>query len=165
MEPTTLLIAATAASAFGAIQQGHSQAAALNAQAQASSYNAAVSRQQAEQALRVSSAQQMQLRREQRQQAGVRRAAAAQAGVGMGGSTADVLEQSRTLEELDALNVAYEGSLRARGFSTQADLDEFYARSYRSQAKSAKRAGYLQAAGNVASGSYQIGRAPRSTVT
>jgi hypothetical protein len=165
MDPATLIIAATAAQAVGSIMQANSQSAALQSQAQASSYNAAVSRQQSEQALQVSSAQQLQLRREQRQQAGVRRAAAAQAGVGSGGSTADILEQSRTLEELDVLNLAYEGSLKARGYSTQAELDDFYASSFRQQAKSAKRVGLFNAAGSIAMGSFQMNRFPNASST
>lgn len=149
-----LIIGASAFQAIGAIQQGQSQSAALQAQAAGSRYNAAVSRDQARQALQVSTAQQLQLRREQRQAAGRQRAAAAQAGIGDGGSVADIMEQSQTLAELDVLNVAYDGMLRARGYTTQADLDEFSARSYQSQAKAARRAGYFGAVGSLLQGAH-----------
>ena len=164
-----LVLGATALQAIGSIQQGNAQAAAYNTQAQGARYNAAVSREQAQQALRVSSAQQMQQRREARQFLGRQRAMAAQAGVGMGGSTADVLERSETLAELDALNLAYEGLMRARGYNTQADLDDFAARAYVGQAKSAKRAGAFGALGSLLSGAYAVsgsfgGAAPKSSV-
>ena len=128
----------------------------MQSQAAASRYNAQVSRDQAQQALGVSTAQQLQLRREARQLAGRQRAAAAQSGVGSGGSTADIMERTETLSELDALNVAYEGALRAHGYSTQAQLDEFNASAYDRQAKATKRAGLFNAFGNVASGAYAM---------
>lgn len=165
MEPATMMIAATALSAFGAVSQANSQAAGMDAQSHASSYNAAVSRQQADQALQVSSAQQMQQRREARQFLAKQRAGAAQAGVGMGGSAGDILEQSETLAELDALNLAYEGAVKARGFNTQADLDDFYSRAYKSQAKSTRRAGLLSAAGSIALGAYALDKFPAKKTT
>ncbi len=154
--PTLFLAAATAMKAIGGIAQANANAAALGQQAQAARYNATVSRQQADQALDVSTAQQLVLRRQARQEAGTRRAAAAQSGVGFGGSTKDVLERSDTLAELDALNVAYEGALRARGYNTQADLDEFNARSYDAQAKTTKRLGLFGALGTTAAGAYKM---------
>lgn len=156
MDPVTLFVGATAFQALGSIQQGNAQAAAYDTQAQGARYNAAVAREQADLALKVSGAQQMQQRREARQFLGRQRAMAAQAGVGTGGSTADIMEQSEVLAELDALNLAYDGLLRARGFTTQADLDEFSASAYASQAKSAKRAGVLGAIGSIAMGAYQM---------
>lgn len=149
-----LLAIGTAISAIGAISSANSQAAAMQSQAAASRYNAQVSRDQAEQALDVSTSRQLQLRRDARQNAGRQRAAAAQSGVGFGGSTADVMEKTETLSELDVLNVAYEGALRSQGYSTQAQLDEFNAAAYDRQAKAAKRAGWLNAAGTVAMGGY-----------
>lgn len=165
MSPAALMIGASLMQAFGAISSANSQAASLNSQAAASRYNAAVARQQGDQALQVSSAQQMQQRRDARQVIGRQRAFAAQSGTGAGGSNADLLEQSETLAELDVLNTAYEGSLKARGFATQADLDDFYARSYQSQAKSVKKAGIFNAAGSLAMGAYQVNRFPQKRTT
>jgi hypothetical protein len=172
MAAAPFLIAATAVQAIGAISSANAQAGAYNNQAAASRYNAEVSRQQADQALQVSAAQQMQQRRQARQVLGLQRAGAAESGVGMGGSNADLLERSETLAELDALNLAYEGTLRARGYTTQAELDEFQARAFDAQAKSTKRAGYLSAAGSILGGAYTLsggvapktGATPKSTV-
>lgn len=163
-----LLAGAVGLQAIGAVSQANSNAAALGGQAQAADYNAAVSRQQAGQALSVSTANQIEQNRKARRVLGMQRAGAAQAGVGMGGSTGDLLERSETLAELDQLNLAYEGMLKARSFTTQAELDTFNASAYRAQAKSVKRAGILGAAGAVALGGYEFSKmktpTPKSTV-
>lgn len=157
---------------LGKLGEANAQSSALNQQADVARYNADVSRDQAQQALAVSTAQQMQLRRQQRQEAGVRRAAAAQAAVGAGGSTAAVLERSEDIAELDALNIAYEGGLKARGYATQAELDEFQGRALQQQAKNVKRAGIFSAVGSGMTAYYGTGgrfgstttSAPRTTV-
>lgn len=140
--------AGAAFQAVGAIQSANAQAAALGSQAASAKYNAGVSLEQAEQALTVNTMEQIRLQREQRQFLGRQRAMAAQAGVGKGGSTKDVLERSETLAELDLLNLAYEGTLRARGYTTQAELDRFNARAYANQIGPTKRAGMLSAVGS-----------------
>lgn len=130
----------------GAISQGNAAAARENASAQASLYNAQVSRQQADQALKVSTADQIAQQRKTAQMLGVARASIAQSGLGFTGSNADVLDRSATLSELDQLNIAYEGATRARGYLAQSDLDEFQARIASENATSARRAGLVGAA-------------------
>lgn len=149
-----LLIGAAAFQALGAIQRAQSQVANLQSQAAASDYNAQVARVQSERTLQLSSLEQSRLRREQAQFLGRQRAAAAQSGVGLGGSNRDILERSETLAELDALNVAYEGAVRARGYTSQAELDEFQARTFRSQVGPTRRAGFLSAVGGGLSAGY-----------
>lgn len=158
---------------LGKLGEANAQSSALGQQAQVARYNADVSREGATQALAVSTAQQMQLRRQQRQEAGMRRAAAAQAGVGEGGSTADVLNRSSDIAELDALNIAYDGAIKARGYTSQAELDEFQGRALDQQAKNVKKAGIFAAAGSGMSAYYNTGgrftgftssAAPRSSV-
>jgi hypothetical protein len=160
------MLASTAIQAVGAIQQGNAQSESYNRQAQASDYNAAVDKQQAETALQVSTANQLDQRRKARQILGQQRASAAQAKVGLGGQTQDLLERSETLAELDALNIAYDGMLKSRGFSTQAELDTFQAGAMRENASSAKRSGYMGALGAVASGGmelYKMKKTPTKT--
>lgn len=152
MAAPALIMAAAGAQALGTIMQANSQAAMLESQSTAARYNAEVSRQQGTAALQVSTQQQLALRRQQNQQLGRQRAAAAQSGVGLGGSNADLLEQSETLAELDVLNLAYEGALKARGFALQSEMDEFQSRVYQSQVGPTKRAGYLSAIGSLAGG-------------
>jgi hypothetical protein len=142
---------AAAVSAIGAISQAQTASANAKSQAQAADYNAQVSRNQAYSAMQESTSAQLAQRRRAGQVLGAQRAAAAQSGVGMGGSTGDVLEQSGALAELDALNLAYEGDLRAKGYMGQADLDAWNATQARRNAKSAMTSGYLSAAGSLAS--------------
>lgn len=59
-------------------------------------------------------------RRHGRQFEGYARAAAAQAGGGEGGTTEMLLEQNAILAELDALNIRYQGDMRARGLMAEA---------------------------------------------
>lgn len=165
-DPATLfLAAATTMQAVGAIRQGNAAAASYKTQQQAAEYNAAVSRNQADLAGKVSSSEQNAQNRKARQVLGLQRAAAAQSGLGFSGTNQDMIERSGTLAELDQLNLAYEGATRARGFMGQADLDEFNARVAGVNARSAKRAGYFGAATAVANAGYQYSKQPRSTVT
>jgi hypothetical protein len=142
---TWITIASAAVGAVGAIQQGNAASASAKSQAHAADYNAAVSRNQAQQSLQVSAAEQLALSRKQRQFFGMQRAAIAQSGTGFGGSNADILEQSGTLAELELLNIAYEGDLRSKGFMAQSTLDTFQAGAARRNASAARTAGYLGA--------------------
>lgn len=155
-----LMIVATAMQAVGAIQAGNAAARQSNAAAAASEYNATVSRNQAASAAIASTSQQIAQNRQARQVAGQQRAAVAQSGLGFTGSNRDVIEQSNTLSELDQLNLAYEGTLKQNGFMAQAELDDFQARVQRSNASSARRAGYLKAATAVGMGAMQYGQMP-----
>ena len=152
-----LMIVATAMQAVGAIQQGNAAARNANAAAAASDYNAAVSRNQAQAASIASTSQQIAQNRQARQLAGQQRAAVAQSGLGFTGSNRDVIEQSNTLAELDQLNLAYEGALKAGGFMAQAEMDDYGARVQRSNATSARRAGYMGAATAIAGGAARYG--------
>lgn len=149
-----IMIAASAASALGAIGQANSQAAMLQSQSATAQYNARIAEQQAKQAVDVSVVQQLAQRRQARQVLGNQRAAIAQSGVGAGGSNRDILERSETLAELDALNLAYEGTVKSRGYLAQRDIDEFQASVYQSQIGPTKRAGALSAIGSIGLGLY-----------
>ena len=133
-----LIIAGTAMQAIGAIQQGNASQAAANRNAEMLDRNAGIEREQANQ-------REESKRREARQVLGAQRAAFAQSGGGMGGSAADVMQQSSVNAELDALTLRYEGDLRARGMEAEA-ASERYA------GKVAKRQGYMQAVGSILSG-------------
>lgn len=137
-----------------AISQGNAAAEREKASAQASLYNAQVSKQQADQALAVSTADQIAQQRRTAQLLGTARASIAQSKTGFGGSNADVLERTSTLSELDQLNVAYEGAMRSRGYMAQAELDQFQARVAQENASRARTAGYLGAATAVAKFGY-----------
>ena len=62
-----------------------------------------------------------------------------------GGTGIGVLEQSSVNAELDALNVRYEGKIKAVALEDSAKLDRYQAVAKRIEGKNAKRAGYLSA--------------------
>ena len=138
-----LIIASTAVSAIGAIQQGKSAQSAANANAANLEQNAGIERSQANQREEAK-------RREARMVLGTQRAALAESGGGMGGSAADVMRQSSINAELDALTLRYEGDLRARGLEAEAQQERF-------AGKVAKRASYFNAASSILSGAAAYG--------
>lgn len=156
-------------SVVGALSQANTARQNAQAQAKAADYNAQVARNQAYSALQESTSAQLAQRRRSAQLLGTQRAAAAQSGVGMGGSTGDILEQSETLSELDALNLAYEGEMKSRGYLGQADLEAFNASQARRNARSATTAGLINAAGSVfsfgARGGFSGMTSPKTTLT
>lgn len=133
-----MIIAATAVKAIGAIQQGSAAKAAGDYNASMLEQSAAVERQQ-------TAAREDAKRRETRMVLGSQRAAFAQSGGGLGGSAADVMQQSAINAELDALTLRYEGDLRARGMQADATSERF-------AGKQAQRQGYFSAAGSILSG-------------
>jgi hypothetical protein len=133
-----LLIASTAMQAIGAIQQGNAAKDAANYNAGMLDQNATVERQQA-------GAREDALRRRSAMVLGSQRAAFGQSGGGMGGSAADVMQQSAMNAELDALTTRYEGDLRARGMQAQATGERF-------AGEQAQRQGYFNAVGSILGG-------------
>jgi hypothetical protein len=142
--------------AYGNLATGESNSLQYQAQANAADYNAAVSRFMAKQYAKASGAEQLGLRRQQRQFLGTQRAAIAQAGIGTGGSAADVVEESTTLAELDAMNLAYEGASRFMAAMTQADMLEATGIALRAGSTSAKAAGRIGAYRSLLSGAASI---------
>lgn len=153
----------------GALSQANTARQNAQAQSAAADYNAQVARNQAYSALQESTAAQLAQRRRSAQLLGSQRAAVAQSGVGFGGSTKDILEQSETLSELDVLNLAYEGEMKSRGYLGQADLEAFNASQARRNARSATTAGFINAGSAIASfgarGGFSGVTAPKTTLT
>ena len=133
-----LMIAGAAVQAIGAIQQGNAAKAAADYNASMLERNAEIERSQANQREEAK-------RREARGLLGKQAAAFAQSGGGLDGSAADVMKQSATYAELDALTLRYEGDMRARGFENEARMERF-------AGKQARKAGYFKAAGSILSG-------------
>lgn len=138
-----LMLAASAVSAIGAVAQGN----AANAAAQA---NAQAMNQQAEAENRAAGAREEQQRRQNRQFLGGQRAALAQAGIGVDGSAYDIARQSAINAELDALNIRYDGQLRAKGLNNQAMITRFEGRQARTAGHLGAGAALLGGASNYA---------------
>lgn len=145
--------AATAViAAYGAYQSGKATEASYRSQQNAAEYNATIERQNATTARQQAGAREEAQRRQARQILGEQRAALSQSGVGLSGSAADVYGQSAANAELDALNIRYEGELGARGLLAQSQLTSYEGRVAGMNAKSAKRAGKMDAASALLTG-------------
>lgn len=145
-------IASTAFQVIGAISDANSRSDAYESQAAWNQYNATIQRQNADASLQQSASEQARQNRRARQVMGEQRAATAQSGTGFGGSNADLLDQSATLAELDMLNIAYEGQMRARGHEIQAQGEDYSAGVNKGNAKRAKRAGIFNAGRSLLTG-------------
>ena len=149
---TIISAVSTAFSVIGAISDANSRSDAYENQAAWNNYNATIDRQNADAALQQSASEQGRQNRRARQILGEQRAASLQSGTGAGGSNADLLDQSATLAELDMLNIAYEGQMRARGHEIQAQGEDYSSRTNRSNARNARRAGIFSAGRSLLSG-------------
>jgi hypothetical protein len=148
----SLMIAASAMQAVGAIQQGKMAAAQGEAQMNAANYNARMKEIEAGITREQANAREEQQRRQARQVLGKQRAAVAQAGIGFGGSALDIMEQSATFAELDALTIRYEGDLKAKGLLAEAEYDKYSGQVAMAMGKAQKKAAYVSAAASMLSG-------------
>jgi len=151
-----LLVASTAITAIGAIQQGKAAEAQAKAQDDANKYNARVKEIQAGVEREAAGRREEQQRRKARQVLGEQRAALVQSGVGMMGSALDIEEQSATAAELDALSIRYEGEMAAKGLLYDAEAEKFEGRAALAAGKNAKNASYLKAGSAILSGGTDI---------
>lgn len=155
-----VVAAVSAAASANAQRQGaKAQQAAANYNAQILEQNAATERQQAN--LREETQ-----RRQARQVLGAQAASLAQAGIGLGGgSAADLMEQSATNAELDALSIRYEGDMRARGLLASAEQERYQGRVAGYNARQASISGGLGVASSVlgAASSYGGGKSTGAT--
>lgn len=153
-----LMAASTAMTAAGAIQQGQAAAAQGRAQQQAQQYNAVVKEQNAALARQQAGAREEQQRRQARQVLGQQQAALAQAGIGVGfGSALDIEEQSMVRAELDALTIAYEGELQAKGLLAAAQQDLYYGEVAKARGENERTASYMSAGASILSGAAKYG--------
>lgn len=138
--------------AFSAIQQGNQQSAALRQQAAAEQRNQQLLMQQAQTARQQAGAEEEAQRRQNRQFLGTQRAAMGQSGVGFGGTPGMLYDDNAMLAELDALNIRYGGEQQAANLINQANEAGVSAQILKSNAKQAKRAGFLGAGTSLLGG-------------
>lgn len=156
-----LAIAGAVASAASSVSQAKAASAQAKSAAQAANYNAAVAAQNAKTALDQGNANEEAQRRKARMVMGTQRAALAEAGIGNEGTASDLVEQSASNAEMDALNIRYEAQLQSTGFLNQSALDTLQAKNARKQASQAMTSGYINAGAGALSGygSYLQGQA------
>jgi hypothetical protein len=146
--------------AWGSIEQGKAGYASNMSEAYAQEYNAQIADSNAKTVLEQANAKEEAQRRQFHILQGKAIAGMAQSGTGLDGSNLDVLEQSATNAELDALTIRYEGQMQNRGLMAQAALGRYQAQGLKANAKRAMKAGYIGAAANLlegASKAYQGG--------
>jgi hypothetical protein len=141
-------VVAYAVTATAAVRSAQAEEVNANAQADALEYNAKAMENQAQTAQAQANAAEELQRRRARQQEGSLRAALNQTGTA-GGTGIGVLEQSSVNAELDALNVRYEGQIKATALEDEAKLNRYEAKAERQRGKDAKRGGYLSAVGGL----------------
>lgn len=141
----------TAVSTVGMLASAKAQSNQLKSQAYADEYNAALNKANASVVSAEANQREEMLRRQFGQLQGQARAAVAQSGTGFTGSNLAVLEQNAVSAELDALNIRYEGQMKARGLMAQSTLDSFQGRARRAAARDTMSAGFLNAGANLLS--------------
>jgi hypothetical protein len=146
-------IASGVVGAIGAMSQANAASASEQSAAQAAQYNATINRQRAEMALQQGNAQEEAQRRENRQKMGNLRAGLVENGVGLdSGTGSDLVQESALNTETDALNIRYNAQMNARGYESQAALDDYSAKSAKARAKAAKTSGLFGAASSILTG-------------
>jgi hypothetical protein len=140
------MIASTAMSAIGSIQQGQTAKAAAYSQANAMEYNASADRARAVQTRQMAGVSEDAQRRNARATIGKQIAASSAAGAGL---NSDLLRESIYNMEADTQSIRYEGELKAAGLNDQAAISMANASTTRSQGRAAETAGYMNAAGTL----------------
>jgi hypothetical protein len=143
--------AAAVVALVGALVQGRQQANELRQQGEIEGYKAKVAAQNAQVAGQQASAEQERLRRESRQVLGAQRAAIAESGTGFSGSNLDIMRQSTTMAELDALNIQYAGEMERRGLLQESTMFQYNKDMLRQKARSVMRQRWIAAIGAAAS--------------
>lgn len=137
-------IGGTALEAGGQIYAGNAAGAAAD-------YNAQVARQKAEQTRQAAAEEERRARIQGRKAIGRQRAAFGASGIALGGSALDVLSETASNAELDALTIRHGGAVKAQGFENEATLDEFKGSVARTQGYLGASATILKSVGSAAS--------------
>lgn len=138
-------MAGEALSAYGALQQGSSDKAA-------GEFNAQIAERNAEYTIKKSAEDERRQRVISKKFIGDIRSSYGASGITMDGSALDVLEASAADAELDALTIRHEGRVKAAGYINEANYE-------RTAGENAKRQSYLKAAGYVIQGSEKVAKA------
>jgi hypothetical protein len=156
--PIALSVASSVLGAVSSAKAGQQAAQGQYDQATATDYQSSILRQNAEAAQNEASARVDALQRKQGLQLGRQQAAAAQSGfLSNTGSLLDVETQSGAEAELNLLNENYQGAMQARGYTNQANLNDFEAARMRANARASRTSGYLGAAGSLLRGGASLG--------
>jgi len=146
-------LASTGMSVMGSIQQGKAASAQANYQAQVAENNAATSRLQAADAIERGKIEEGQHRKQVSRMIGQQRAGIAGSGFELGDETSqDILGDTASMGELDALTIRNNAQREAWGFEVQGQNATAEAGLSRMRGASAKTASYWQAGGDLLGG-------------
>lgn len=135
---TALTVGSTLLGVAGTLASGQAQKKAAN-------YNAQVQEQQAIQANDQAAARATEISVRNRQKLAATRAGSIENGLELDGSVNDVLDTVQQQGTLDAMTALYDGSVRAQGLRSSAELE-------RAKGKSAVTASYLGAGSSLLTG-------------
>jgi hypothetical protein len=157
MDPVTWIeIGVAVVGAVGAMNSASASADNSRAQAQAAQTNATIAQQNSHNTLLVTDANEEEQRRKSAMQLGEQRAGLLQAGIGADGSASDVIGQSTSNAELDALNIRYQGQLQANNYANQSLMEDAQSGAALKSASNQEQAGYIGAASSLLSGGSKI---------
>jgi len=145
-------MAAAVLGLVGSLMSASAQSSAARQQAeyqnQIARYNAQQAENQAAYARQAAAAEESRFRRQSAKELGAIRAQYGAAGVEIEGSPLDVLQESATMAELDALTIRHRGDVQAQGYLNTAALDRHKGQSAlasgRATASSARTLGILR---------------------
>lgn len=141
--------AVAGASIYGNQMEAEGKRREANAQANAMSYNAILSEQNAVLAKFQSAEEERRARIMARKQLGDMRASYGASGVTTAGSPTDVLFESAANAELDAMNIKYEGDMAAIRYQADAKLSRMNAKAVRAGADVSATATTIRSIGNL----------------
>jgi hypothetical protein len=148
-----IALASTAFQMYGQYQQGKSQQAQYNYQAQVDANNAQIVEWQAQDAIKRGDIEEQQHRLKVAQLAGRQRSALAASGVDVSsGSALDVLGDTAELGELDALTIRSNAAREAYNYRVQASNAQAASSLNALSAKNAKTSSYIGATSSLLSG-------------
>ncbi|MCV6545693.1 MAG: hypothetical protein OIF56_00145 [Cohaesibacter sp.] len=154
-----LMIAGTMISAAGQMSQAHAQADAANYNARVAEMNAQIAEKRSKDAFERGQQDEQKKRQDVAQIQARQKAAMAANGVDLGyGSALDLLVDSATMGELDALTIRSNTAREAYNHDVDAVNKRSQSQLFRMEAKAAKTGGYLNAMGTLiggASGAYK----------
>lgn len=150
-EPVTVLTVASAATgAVGSVMAGNAQAASASAQAQIARNNAILAGQRADQEVQIGKQEEERLRRDVSRVIGSQRAMTGASGIDLSaGSPLDVLAATAKEGEMDALTIRANAQQRASDLRFEQQNLNFQGRMLDREARSARRAGWMNAAGSI----------------
>lgn len=152
-DPASLSIIGTVFGATSAISQSRAQAAGYENQANAADQNAKIAEKQAVSAAENGAQEEKQMRQRGEATIGAQKASFAASGLDTGsGSAMDVIADTSTQNNLDALTVRKNAANQVWGYQAEQTNFKNQARAARSAASNAKTAGYMGAFGTVLQG-------------